>query len=200
MRSSPVLSEVEKHVKNLLNADELKKRPFHNFNHTLHVVQKCDELATYYEVSTEDSEALLTAAWFHDTGYLYGNINHEEGSVKIASSFLNSINADLEFIKQVHALILATKLPAKPITLLQKILCDADLHHLASEDYLQWSNRLRKEGQLISGNSIDGVAWIMENISFFRGHHYFTEYAITFWENQKQMNLQEMIDRSVKSL
>jgi len=198
MHASPVLSEVEKHVKNLLNTDELKKRSFHNFNHTRHVVQKCDELATYYEVSAGDSEALLTAAWFHDTGYVYGNINHEEGSVKIASSFLNSINADQEFIKQVHALIMATKLPSKPVTPLQKILCDADLHHLASEDYLQWSNRLCQEVELMTGNSIDATTWSRENISFFKGHRYFTEYAITLWEAQKQLNLQALIARDGK--
>lgn len=196
MHSSPVLSEVEKYVMNLLNAGELQKRPFHNFNHTLNVVQKCDELATYYKVSLADREALLTAAWFHDAGYLYGNSNHEEESTKIASDFLESINTNLEFIVQVNTLILATKLPATPTTLLQEILCDADLHHLASKDYLQWSNRLRQEVQQLSGNSIDEITWRKENISFFKAHRYFTDYAITFWENQKQLNLQAM-DKSL---
>ncbi len=193
MHASPVLSEVEKHVKNLLNTEELRKRPFHNFNHTLHVVQKCDELATYYKVSAEDKTSLLTAAWFHDTGYLFGNINHEDVSTKIASDLLNNINANTEYIMQVQALILATKLPAKPTNLLQEILCDADLHHLASEDYQQWSNRLRQEMELMTGNSIDATTWTRENISFFEGHRYFTGYAITFWEAQKQLNLQVLI-------
>ncbi len=192
MRSPKVLAAVEKYVKKLLNAEELQARPFHNFNHTFHVVQKCDELAAHYKVSVEDRKALLTAAWFHDTGYLYGNINHEEESTKIASNFLNGINATPEFIMQVHALILATKLPAKPANLLQEMLCDADLHHLASENYQQWSNRLRQEIQLLNGNSIDEPTWVGENISFFNEHHYFTEYAITFWKNQKQRNLQAM--------
>lgn len=199
MHSSPVLSEIEKYVTNLLNIKELQKRPFHNFNHTLHVVHKCDELATYYKVSIADREVLLTAAWFHDTGYLLGNMNHEEESTHIASEFLNRTNANPKFIERVHALILATKLPAKPNTLLQEILCDADLHHLASKDYLQWSNRLRQEVQLLTGNSIDEIAWLKENISFFKSHRYFTEYAIAFWENQKQLNLQDMIEWSVKS-
>lgn len=191
MNPSFLLSEVEKHVRDLLSIQE--KRPFHNFNHTQHVVQKCDELATYYKVSEEDKEALLTAAWFHDTGYLYGRINHEDAGIKIASDFLNSVNANPEFINKVNELILVTKLPSKPVTLLQKIVCDADLHHLASSEYLDWSNRLRLEVQL-SGNFIDEHTWTKENISFFKGHYYFTEYAITFWESQKQRNLQALND------
>ncbi len=175
----------------------MQGRPFHNFNHTFHVVQKCDELAIYYSLSELDKEALLTAAWLHDTGYLHGSINHEEWSAKIASGFLNDLNVNPEFVMRVHALILATKLPANPTTLLQKILCDADLHHLASEDYLQWSNRLWQEIQIQSGISIGETAWIRENISFFKRHHYFTEYAIAFWESRKQINLQAMMERCV---
>ncbi len=195
MPSSELLEQVEKHIKNLLSAEILQGRPFHNFDHTFHVVQKCDELATHYNLSLEDREILLTAAWFHDIGYIRGNINHEEDGAKIASAFLNDRNLPSEFIDKVAALIHATKLPAKPGTLLEKMLCDADLHHLASEDYFHWSDRLYKEIQMQSATHIGKTTWIKENISFFKAHHYFTEYAIGLWDAQKQLNLQALISR-----
>ena len=142
---------------------------------------------------------LFTAAWFHDSGYVHGHINHEEESTKIASRFLNDLNVNPKFVIQIHALILATKLPATPANPLQEMLCDADMHHLGSKDYLKWSNQLYTEIQVQKGTPIDEVAWIKENISFFKTHHYFTEYAITYWENQKQLNLQALI-RTINAL
>lgn len=196
MFTTPLLTRVEKYVKALLTVKALHGRPFHNFNHTFHVVQKCDELATYYRLEKGDREALLTAAWFHDTGYLHGNINHEEYSAKFSSAFLKDLNAPPVFIARVNELILTTKLPAKPTTLLQEILCDADLHHLASKDHLGWSTRLCQEIEIQHGSPIDEMSWIKEDIIFYKTHHYFTEYAITFWESQKHRNLQTLIDLS----
>jgi predicted metal-dependent HD superfamily phosphohydrolase len=197
MASSQLLIQVEKYIKDLLSI-ELQGRPYHNFNHTAQVAKKCDELASYYGLSELDREALLTAAWFHDTGYLHGGMNHEEESTKIALNFLNELNISVEFIMKVNTLILATKLPARPTTFLQEILCDADLYHLASADYSKWSDRLRQEIQIQRGSPIAEKAWIQENITFYKTHHYFTEYANTFWESQKQLNFQTLIELSVR--
>ncbi len=43
---------------------------YHNFNHTLRVVNNVSEIARAEGVNEEDIEILVLAAWFHDAGYI----------------------------------------------------------------------------------------------------------------------------------
>ena len=88
MHSSQLIKQVENYVKTLLEENLPKEMVFHNVNHTVQVVEQCMLLASYCKLPDMDKNALLTGAWFHDTGYCRGNIHHEEESVKIAFEFL----------------------------------------------------------------------------------------------------------------
>lgn len=195
MYSSDFISEVEKYVKLLLKENLRKEMVFHNIDHTVNVVEQCRILGSHYKLSGTDKTVLLTAAWFHDTGYCNGNISHEEQSVKIAFDFLNGWHVTPLYLSIVENLIMTTKLPAKPLTLLEEILCDADMHHLGSPDYGTWCLLLKKELEFLRGTKILASEWAKQNKSFFISHHYFTEIAKTLWENQKQENFFGLADR-----
>ncbi len=192
MSSSEFLIHIEKYVRDILSGEEIKKRAFHSINHTIEVVMKCEELASYYNVSPADSTALIAAAWFHDTGYLNGSANHEIESAKIALNFLKSFLLNSDYLKSIEDLILATTLPSKPVTLLEEIICDADLHHLGSIDYKKWSLLLRQELERFNGITFLNSEWARQNISFFETHHYFTPHAQKLWSKQKQQNLSQL--------
>ena len=51
---------------------------YHNFEHTSKVVEAVNEIAIGENISKDDLEVLLLAAWFHDTGFTQGYDNHEE--------------------------------------------------------------------------------------------------------------------------
>jgi uncharacterized protein len=57
---------------------------------------------------------LQTAAWFHDTGYCYAYIGHEDNSIGIAATFLKQENTYGDFTEEVMACIAATKMPQSP--------------------------------------------------------------------------------------
>ena len=194
-----LLVHIENYVRALLNAEPVSQRPFHNLKHTEQVVQKCEELASFYDITKRDKEVLITAAWFHDTGYRHVRINHEEESIKIAFAFLKKFKVTSELLLNVKKLILGTKLPTNPTSLLQEILCDADQAHLASTDYMQWASLLCQELRKHDGLDIDDQDWNIQNISFFQSHHYFTEFAKTRWENQKQKNLRALMELCEKT-
>jgi predicted metal-dependent HD superfamily phosphohydrolase len=189
MLSYELIFVVEQHVRNILSQEPIKKRPFHNLNHTIQVVQKCYELAAYYNVSDADLEALLISAWFHDTGYSKTNTDHEEESVNMAMEFLIPFNIGQDYLSRIARLILSTKLPSTPVSLIEKILCDSDLHHLGSPDYETWSILLQSEMKLVYGLEYSNEEWRKKNISFLTAQNYFTEYAREKWDNQKQKNL-----------
>lgn len=166
-----------------------RTRLFHGLAHTQSVVHSCVELAKLELFSVEESEALVVAAWFHDTGYLIGSQGHEHESVRIATSFVKAQGSTDEFLQVVRDLILSTRMPTAPNGLLQQILCDADMNHLGSADYPQREALLRLELEIAEGIVMSDHEWLKKNIGFFEKHRYYTEHARQKWNEQKQINL-----------
>src|SRR5688572_26750494 len=129
----PILSRLE---------NELDPRlGYHNITHTLDVLEQAEILAKQEKVTDKHDLLLLkTAAIFHDSGFLSVYKNHEEKSCEIACEALRNIFNE-EDIKKVCGMIMATNIPQSPKTLLEQIICDADLDYLVRNDF-----------ELISGN------------------------------------------------
>ncbi|WP_435261599.1 Pycsar system effector family protein [Tenacibaculum sp. nBUS_03] len=190
---SNLLEKVESYVINFLNTGLKKKFVYHNIAHTQRVVEKSKELAALELLNEKDTEIVLVAAWFHDTGYTVGLNNHEEESVKIASEFLKKEGSE-EIIDEVTRIILATKMEAVPLSILEKIVKDADCSHLGSKNYDEFSELLRKELELTKGLEFTDVDWITNNIKFLtQDHKYYSVKAIQIWEKQKGKNLAQLL-------
>jgi hypothetical protein len=137
---------------------------------------------------------LKTAALFHDAGQTVQSKGHEEISVRIATDILPSYGYNPEQIGNISEIIMATHLPPKPETLLQKIICDADLDYLGRSDFLPVSDTLYKElhEQKLIGSIND---WNKLQLKFLSVHHYFTDTA----NKLREVNKQTQIDR-IKSI
>jgi predicted metal-dependent HD superfamily phosphohydrolase len=163
---------------------------FHNLEHTEDVVEACSHMADYYQLQDEDRLVLMLAAWFHDTGYTSGNADgHEDASVQVATQFLQSRNAEEIIIQRVASSIESTRMPQSPVSLIEKILCDADLSHLASDDYKARNQLLKQERENLLGHKIDKKEWKKDNVRFLMSHHYFTEYGQEMLKEKKLGNL-----------
>ena len=164
---------------------------FHNLEHTEDVVEACSYMADFYKLEDEDRLVLLLSAWFHDTGYASGEaVGHEERSIHTAKEFLDSQpDVDEEMIQKISSNIRATKMPQSPLTQLEKILCDADLYHLAADDYKARNQLLRQEQMYLLNTKISKKDWRRNNITFLETHRYFTEYGEQRLEPKKQRNL-----------
>ena len=193
MHSSELIIKIENYVGTLLSDKTPSVLKFHNLKHTVHVVEKCRELAIEYRIPESDKFILESAAWFHDTGYIYGKTEHEEQSVKITFDYLKEFNLSADFLLRLKNLILATRPVTRPATLLEEILRDADLQHLGSQDYLTWSMLLKEELELQNNVHLTDSQWNSENIAFFRTHQYNTDKARLLWGDQKQKNLALML-------
>src|SRR5262245_16149865 len=99
-----------------------KSFKYHNLDHTRQVVRAVEEMADYYQLPPDDRNAVLIAAWFHDSGFSHGESKgHEALSVEHATDFLNSHNANPLFIEKVAKCIEATRMPQTPNSLLEQI-------------------------------------------------------------------------------
>lgn len=173
---------------------------YHNYNHTKRVVKSSKELIDNSQLNVKEEEAVLLAAWLHDTGYTVKFKNHEEESVKIARAFLEENNADPEIIEKVSQCIYATKVGTNPNSEIEKIIKDADNSHLAKEYFEELTEFLRQELQLNNIQNFTSKEWVDENITLLtEKHNFYTDYANKNWKPQKDKNLSELLEKKSKA-
>jgi len=195
-----VLVEVEKHVVSLLQNELPHTFVYHNLGHTLRVIKSLKELIEGENIDEQNAEDLLIAGWFHDIGYIKSCEKHEKESAKIASNYLKELSVDADRIKLIKSLILATRMGYEPQTPLEKVICDADYSHFGKKGYSEIAELLREEWEQTRSETFKDGAWAQENITFFNKHHrFYTDFALTNWQQTKDKNLSSLY-KSLKKL
>ena len=192
-----ILSAAQDFVSDIFLNKVNKSIHFHTLQHTQEVLAGCDVMADYYQLADEDRFALSLAAWFHDTGYSTGSaINHEDASVGIATKFLTERQVSEAVINKVKGCINATRIPQKPVLLIEQIICDADLFHLGTGDFKEKNRLLREELNDFGSMDLSKKDWRKKNIEFLSRHNYFTSYAKENLDPLKQVYLQELKEKA----
>lgn len=190
MNSTILISKAGEQVQALFAAHGKENMYYHNLQHTKNVVAAAEKIAVHYQLEQEDYAALIIAAWFHDAGYLFaGYETHEEKSVELAASFLREVNGSDTLRDKVAACIRATKLPQSPGTLIEKIICDADLFHFGTLEFKTINKLVRKEIPSITGKKIGNKAWNRKALSLLEQHQFHTGYCIKRLQKGKAENI-----------
>jgi predicted metal-dependent HD superfamily phosphohydrolase len=165
---------------------------FHNLRHTEDVVAAVKDIGVRSDLTDEEIELALVAAWLHDLGYKYGADNHEESSARLAEELLERLSVPVKKIKIISSAILATRLPQKPKTLIEKVLCDADLYHLSNKTFQEKSELLREEWKATGFREMTDQEWVQHNIDFMEEHNYHTPYGQTLLDEGKKKNIKRL--------
>jgi len=188
-----ILSAAQDFVSDLFINKVNKTIHFHTLQHTQEVVAGSETMAEYYHLEDEDRFALLLAAWFHDTGYSGGQAaGHENLSIELATKFLSEHKLQQNIINKVVGCINATRLPQNPTSLIEQIICDADLFHLGTSDFREKNKLLREELNDFGNMDLSKKDWRKKNIEFLTKHNYFTSYAKDNLDPLKQVYLEEL--------
>lgn len=172
------LAIIENHIVSMFVTGLSKKLIYHNIDHTRDVRMQCLAIATEEGISDENVlYTLQVAALYHDTGFLKTYDQHEEIGCQIAKMQLPGFGMNAVIIEGICDLIMATRVPQKPDTHLEKIICDADLDYLGRDDFYVTGNKLKRE--LIEHKIINGDhEWEKRQLNFLQSHHYFTRTSI----------------------
>jgi predicted metal-dependent HD superfamily phosphohydrolase len=189
---TPLLEQAATHVRAYLEEHLEEGYVFHNLQHTEDVVESTREIAAELQLAGDDLEHLLLAAWFHDVGYTEGPIGHEQRSCVVARNFLSSHKFPEPRIQQVEQFILATKFPQAPETLLEKVICDADLSHLGKSIYWDRCGRIRQEMLLTQERVMSDLEWTEFELNFMRRHDYTTEVARNLFGMEKDKHIRQL--------
>jgi predicted metal-dependent HD superfamily phosphohydrolase len=184
--------EIEAYVVGYFNNHANVDLVYHNLAHTRRVVQAAVQISNHYQLKDDDFFIVYTGAWFHDTGYFVESSSHEEKGANHAVTFLESRQVSSDLITAVKNAILSTKLPQSPTNLNERILCDADLFHLGSEDFAERSKLLHKEVEKLYGKEISKKSWRHKDVEFLENHEYHTDYCRLLLNDTKENNLENI--------
>lgn len=190
--NSTIINKSEEYVKKVLSERCPIQFKYHNYYHVQKVVEAAITISDNENISEEEKEIIILACLFHDVGYIDKCEGHEEVSCSYAQEFLTKEKYPSEKIKIIKSCILATKIPQEPKTKLEMIVCDADLHHLGSEDFLEVGNNLREEIEYSHKKKFTDLVWLETTIKFNKSHSYFTEYAKKKYGIRKESNVKEL--------
>lgn len=193
-----VITAVEAYVIEYLNSHLDPKFVYHNLAHTQRVVAKLEELFEESNLTDDEKQELIIAAWFHDTGFTQTIEGHEVESAKIAASFLNEHGIEGSKIEAIKNIILATEMAHEPQNKLEGLIRDADSAHVSSKRYEDYASLLRKEWELTQGKKISKAAWLQQNIDFLTKHTFYSQVAMKKWQDRKGRNLAQLIQSQNK--
>ena len=196
---SSVLLEAQVFAEDILTSQMPDTIRFHTIYHTYDVVNAALEIASHSCLNRDEQEIVELAAWFHDLGYRDVVKDHEKVSVNLALDFLSERKYDNAKTAQVAGCIMATQIPQSPKNLLEAILCDADMMHLAKKDYLQKSWLLHQEREQQKELVIAYTDWLRQSRDFISRHHFFTDYARSKYGRSKAHNLKTLADELQKA-
>ncbi|GAA4910351.1 HD domain-containing protein [Mucilaginibacter defluvii] len=184
-----LITKTQDHVTAIFKKKLPAGMAFHHIGHTRTVVAGIRMLTAGVFLNEWERHAVLIAGWFHDTGYCYTYEGHEAISMTLAGDFLRAEGRSENFIKLVYDCIRATQMPQTPQTLLQMIICDADMLHLSRPDYLEKAAMLRLEWEFICKRTYTDDAWTQLNYDHLMSHQYFTDMGKLEWSAGKERNL-----------
>ncbi|MCR5454912.1 MAG: HD domain-containing protein [Bacteroidales bacterium] len=184
-------TDLQEYVLDKLEHELPKTLYYHNYKHTIDVVNQAELIGLGEGLDDSDILILKTAALFHDSGLIVGFEEHEYHSTLYAREILPKWHYTEEQIEKICSIIMATKLPPNPQNLLEKVICDADLDYLGRSDFIPISNSLYEELRAI-GKDIDINTWNKRQVAFLSSHQYFTNTAQRLREEAKEYQIERL--------
>lgn len=172
---------------------ELKQNLYyHGVHHTQEVLENIKEITQHEKVTDEELKLLKIAALFHDIGFISVYLGHEEEGCKMTRAILKDYDLKNIQLDQICGMIMATQIPQLPRNKLEKIIADADLLYLGTDNFKTIGDTLFKE--LVENNKIKTlVEWNNIQVSFMSQHQYHTQYCIDNFTEKKNENKNTII-------
>jgi uncharacterized protein len=152
------------HIVSVLE-DSMPALPYHNIDHIYDVLNAAMNLATHEGANDDDRQLLRLAALLHDIGFIRSGSNHEEHGVALASEILPAFGLSDDQIQIISGMILATRLPQSPLTILEQGVVETERE------------------------------WNLVQRTFLQSHRYHTTFAKANREPQKQERMKEVAAR-----
>lgn len=164
---------------------------YHSPEHTRYVLEKAEFLAEQERVSGRELFLIKVAALYHDIGFVKNREDHEKTGCEMAAGELPEYGLTAQEVGNICNMIMATKIPQKPKTTSERILADADLEYMGTDQYPEISENLYREMLYFQPN-LTRVQWIEIQVEFLSNHSYHTNYCQIHCEAKKAEHLAKL--------
>jgi uncharacterized protein len=164
---------------------------YHNLEHTHLVLGRAREIAEIEGVSEREFILIEIAAVYHDSGFLVSRQEHEKRGCELARVELIDEDFTQDEIESICGMIMATRIPQTPTNQMERVLVDADLYYLGTEDYDKYSNFLYAELKFFN-QALSDEDWKQIQIKFLETHQYTTDFAKDHLEPAKKLHLERI--------
>ena len=172
---------------NRLKLELPSRLTYHGCHHSIDVIEEVVTLAKKDSLSDRDTELLVIAAAYHDSGFLFKHHQNEELASKLAETeLIKDGGYQADEISEIKKCILSTKISGDfsrvALTNLSKYLMDADLGNLGRPDFFEKMELLIKE------TSADRKNFYKHTIKLLDNHKWLTKAAIELRQKGKEEN------------
>jgi predicted metal-dependent HD superfamily phosphohydrolase len=199
--------EISLHAKEDIFLNLPKDLYYHQPEHTFgDVLPHALKLAKLENVNQTDLFLLKVAVLFHDAGFIQIYHQNEEIGALLAERELQKYTLPEEYTLIVKQIIMATNVNKEQNghiqcagdSILEQIICDADLDNLGREDFFERGEALRKE-LAVHGTVMTEKEWCIHQIGFLKSHCYYTRHAHMLRDAGKARNLDILNERLKKT-
>ena len=162
---------------------------YHGVHHAFDVLNVVNQYLKREKIIGQDAQMLRIGAICHDLGFLKVYKSHEETGVEMTTELMKLHNFSQEDIDVVSGLIMATKVPQKPKSHLEEIICDSDLDYLGRDDFDAISESLFVEMKNFNFLKTRNE-WNEVQVRFLENHTYHTDYAKKYRSPNKAKRLE----------
>jgi predicted metal-dependent HD superfamily phosphohydrolase len=185
--------EISQYIFKLFKEELKPDFVYHNFAHSQKTVDTVKKLSEEYNLTDDDKENLVFAAWFHDTGYIKDPKNHEEESIKIAKKYLGS-DFPKERMDKIANLIISTKVGNPQQTINEEIIHDADYVNMGKKKFEERAELLRCEWEKINFKTYTDLEWAESQLNFLIEKRFKTSAALNEYGSTRERNIKKQRD------
>lgn len=189
MNQEELLAKMDTFVYHYLREYLPVERVFHDYDHAREVAEVALELSEKAELSSDERFCLVTAGWFHDTGYVKGEEGHEGRSATLADEFLRKHDVSEKQIATVRQLILSTHPDQTPQSLLESLLHDANYAFLGRKRFERRANLLRLEEEYIHGTAYTLLEWQQYLLDLQMKTRFYSRQAYELFSKRQNKNM-----------
>ena len=188
-----IILKVKPYIQELFSRRTPSFLKYHNLAHTEKVVERTIEIskASPVPLNEKDFFCVITAAWFHDTGHLFHELkDHEQAGADLMAAFLKSFQLEDSIIDEAAGCIMATRVPSKPKTAIEQIICDADTYHFGTKEFLETDSLVYAELEERLNIHIENK--IQKSIKLLESHQFYTVYCRDMLDKGKKENIAKL--------
>lgn len=184
--------DIERHIISRLQRDLPGNLYYHGLHHTMDVLHAAEMIGKAEKISEHEMLLLKVAVLYHDSGFVRVYKNHEEEGCTMAKNDLPEFGFSEDEIETICGMVMATKIPQSPKTKLERIIADADLEYLGTDDFKRIGRTLYEEIKIYL-NVESERQWNIIQMNFLKNHQYHTDFCKKNRDSKKLKNLQEII-------